>query len=1127
MKPRLAVQIVVVVASLSATAPVLARDLTFEERVLAQEAIERVYYSHQIGTSRSFEDAVPRTLLERKVRTYLKESVALEKFWHTPVTAAMLQGELIRLTQRTRMPERLRELYSALNADPFLIRECFARQILVARLTRNLFAYDQSLHLGSRLAAESLRDGFVRGDLDPWAEQPSRTVVDFVRSDLPTVRGPCGGTQVSRGREPDEIRVELSPDQFATWMARVPTNVGETGPLVEEREKFILRVALTRQPDELRVASFAVPKQGWQDWWTQVVSNLDERSVVAVAASDLSLPWPESSTSCTDDTWDNGSLDDTPIPREGHSAVWTGTEMIIWGAIRGATVDEDKRGARYDPATDTWAPISAVNAPSARNGHTAVWTGSAMVIWGGIFGSTYMNTGGRYEPNSDSWTTMSTTNAPEPRQSHTAIWTGGRMIVWGGYGGAGRLGTGGSYDPATDTWISISTINAPPARTGHTAVWTGSRMIVWGGDPDSTGGQYDPSADSWSSVSLLNAPSVRSGHSAVWAGSQMVVWGGYAGNGVYLNDGGRYDPVADIWRPTSLINAPSSRGGATAIWTGKEMIAWGGTNHGSLNTGGRYDPSSDTWKAVATLNAPEKRGIHSAVWTGDLMIIWGGSNDQIDLNTGGRYDPATGSWTPTSTGGAPSPRSGHRVVWTGNLMVIWGGFDGQFLTTGGRYDPMTDTWSPTSVLNAPVGRDVPTVVWTGHVMVVWGGTNSAKTAFYYTGGRYDPVADTWAPTSTSAPLGRAGHTAIWTGKVMVVWGGYAYTPQLFYLNTGGRYDPVADTWSPTSTPGAPTGRTDQAAVWTGGVMVVWGGYAGNGIYPIDGGRYDPTADTWIPTSTTGSPPGRIGPVGAWTGDRAIFWGGDVNTGGQYDPLSDTWAPTSVLNAPGAGRSLPFVWTGSEMLVFASEQTPPGARYDPLADTWRSISALGSPTGAGAPAVWTGSQMIVWGGSVSVGGIYVNTGGRYCACTPVTYFLDADGDGFGDPLVSAQSCAQSPGYVSNAADCDDTDGATWAIPSEVLGDQFVDDVTLTWSPPSAPGAAVDAYDVLRSTDSADFVGAEVCVGTRSTATSLADGATPPLGQAFFYLVRADDACPNGLGSLGTSSSGVARTGRNCP
>ena len=42
-----------------------AKTLTFEQRVQAQRAIERAYYSHQIGASRPFDEAVPRALLEK------------------------------------------------------------------------------------------------------------------------------------------------------------------------------------------------------------------------------------------------------------------------------------------------------------------------------------------------------------------------------------------------------------------------------------------------------------------------------------------------------------------------------------------------------------------------------------------------------------------------------------------------------------------------------------------------------------------------------------------------------------------------------------------------------------------------------------------------------------------------------------------------------------------------------------------------------------------------------------------------------------------------------------------------------------------------------------------------------
>ena len=49
--------------------------------------------------------------------------------------------------------------------------------------------------------------------------------------------------------------------------------------------------------------------------------------------------------------------------------------------------------------------------------------------------SGYLNTGGRYNPSTDSWTATSTTNAPAARVDHTAVWTGSEMIVWGGSDG--------------------------------------------------------------------------------------------------------------------------------------------------------------------------------------------------------------------------------------------------------------------------------------------------------------------------------------------------------------------------------------------------------------------------------------------------------------------------------------------------------------------------------------------------------------------------------------------------------------------------------------------------------------------------------------------------------------------
>ena len=364
---------------------------------------------------------------------------------------------------------------------------------------------------------------------------------------------------------------------------------------------------------------------------------------------------------------------------------------------------------------ETWTAISTTNAPAPRASHTAVWTGSEMIVWGG-YGGTYLNTGGRYDPSTDSWTAISTINAPAPRGGNTAVWTGSEMIVWGGDDGF-SLNTGGKYNPATDTWTATNTTTAPIGRIFHTAVWDGSEMIVWGGWNEfelRSGGRYNPSTDSWAATSITNAPSARFDHAAVWTGSEMIVWGGWNGSNSF-NTGGRYNPGTDGWTATSTTNAPTARYDHTAVWTGNEMIVWGGRNAGNyFNTGGKYNPSTDNWAATSTTNAPGARFSHTAVWTGSDMIVWGGTNMQEQFNTGGRYNPGTDNWMATTTSNAPERRAYHTAVWSGSEMIVWGGLNDLgpfFLNTGGRYCAQPDpTPTPTPPDRNPYSEQVSSVI---------------------------------------------------------------------------------------------------------------------------------------------------------------------------------------------------------------------------------------------------------------------------------------------------------------------------------------------------------------------------------------------------------------------------------
>jgi N-acetylneuraminic acid mutarotase len=189
------------------------------------------------------------------------------------------------------------------------------------------------------------------------------------------------------------------------------------------------------------------------------------------------------------------------------------------------------------------------------------------------------------------------------------------------------------------------------------------------------------------------------------------------------------------------------------------------------------------------------------------MIVWGGyyydGNDHY-LNTGGRYNPSTNSWAATGTMNAPSARASHKAVWTGIEMIVWGGGDGvSYLNTGGRYDPETNSWMPMNTTGAPSARTSHTATWSGSEMIIWGGYFFDGTYhFLDTGGRYNPTTNSWTPTSIpNAPDGRALHTAVWTDREMIVWAGTLYTNTI--TNTGGRYCAQS---GPTPTPTPCTGR---------------------------------------------------------------------------------------------------------------------------------------------------------------------------------------------------------------------------------------------------------------------------------------------------------------------------------
>jgi hypothetical protein len=342
-------------------------------------------------------------------------------------------------------------------------------------------------------------------------------------------------------------------------------------------------------------------------------------------------------------------------PREKAAYTSIGSQIFIWGGVNESGTALNS-GALYDPRTDTWLVIASdAETPTPRSLATAVWTGSVIVVWGGLDPNSMepLDDGAIYDPVSNAWSPMSP--GPLARSAPVGAAVYERVVFVGGHDDQERpLGGLDEYDLGMDEWVtgmqdSPSPVADPAVAGGTQTVWT------YGGRTEMNTGVSGLSYYSMQGHRWLDAAPFspgRWGSFAAFANGEFFVWGGRNLTD-FFDDGASYGVGSfSNWGSVSSFDAPSARiatnresGWAFVMdpgTTSERVLLVGGLDapDSYLTDGAIYEVDSDDWEAIPAWPSTATHAFGVAGIAAGELIVWGGRRDENTLtNEGVRYRP--------------------------------------------------------------------------------------------------------------------------------------------------------------------------------------------------------------------------------------------------------------------------------------------------------------------------------------------------------------------------------------------------------------------------------------------------------------------------------------------------------
>jgi hypothetical protein len=155
---------------------------------------------------------------------------------------------------------------------------------------------------------------------------------------------------------------------------------------------------------------------------------------------------------------------------------------MFWDAGSGYAVvlGKDNTGGRYNPVTNTWAAMA--NCPVNYDRHSAVWTGTQVIVYSRQTHAMY-----KYSPATNLWTTVVTAgNFPENNINIIdAVWTGFEIVYFVYHYDAQDNITGNRlyrYNNGTNSFTYNVVLYNSLIDGGNNFLVSGSMILKWGGE---------------------------------------------------------------------------------------------------------------------------------------------------------------------------------------------------------------------------------------------------------------------------------------------------------------------------------------------------------------------------------------------------------------------------------------------------------------------------------------------------------------------------------------------------------------------------------------------------------------------------------------------------------------------